>query len=260
MTNSKEETTFIENCRYLGLKYLGAEYPDIIQKANKSNIGFTGFIQEIVQNEANCKIERSIKYRIKESKLPQPYKLLHDFDFAFQPNLKKKLIMDLAGLDFIRQNESLLFIGEPGTGKSHLARSLGFIACQKRYKVLYTTCSDMLNDLNQGVYEKTLLRRLQKYVNPELLIIDEMGHDRLELEVTKEAHLLFKVIDQRYIQNKSLIFTTNVHEPDWADFLGDPISTKAILDRIFHHSIKVQIKGPSYRKHESEKLQQKYKL
>lgn len=260
MTNSKEEITFIKNCRYLGLKYLGAEYANIIQKANESNMGFTGFIQEIVQNETNCKIERSIKYRIKESKLPLPYKLLYDFDFAFQPHLKKKLIMDLATLDFIRQNESILFIGEPGTGKSHLARSLAFIACEKRYKVLYTTCSDMLNDLNRGVYEKTLLMRLQKYVTPELLIIDEMGHDRLELEVTKEAHLLFKVIDQRYNQNKSLIFTSNVQEPDWADFLGDPISTKAILDRIFHHSIKVQIKGPSYRKYESEKLQQKYKL
>jgi len=260
MTGNKEETMFIENCRYLGLKYLGAEYVDIIQKANKSNIGFTGFIQQIVQNETNYKIERSIKYRIKESKLPLPYKLLQDFDFPFQPNLKKKLIMDLAALGFIRQNESILFIGEPGTGKSHLARSIAFIACEKRYKVLYTTCSDMLNDLNRGVYEKTLLKRLQKYVNPELLIIDEMGHDRLELEVTKEAHLLFKVIDQRYNQNKSLIFTTNVCEPDWADFLGDPISTKAILDRIFHHSIKVQINGPSYREYESEKLQQKYKL
>lgn len=85
-----------------------------------------------------------------------------------------------------------------------------------------------------------------------------MGHDRLELEVTKEAHLLFKVINERYNKNKPLIFTTNVEEPDWAEYLGDPISTKAILDRIFHHSIKVEIKGPSYRKHEGEKLQQQY--
>ncbi len=117
----------------------------------------------------------------------------------------------------------------------------------------------MLNDLNTGMYEKTLLNRLQKYTRPQLLVIDEMGHDKLELQVTKEAHLLFKVIDARYKLNKSLIFTTNVEESDWAEFLGDPISTKAILDRIFHHSITVKINGPSYRKYESEKLQQKYK-
>jgi DNA replication protein DnaC len=255
-----EETAFIENCRWLGLKYLETQYETIIKKANETQIGFTRFLQEIIQNEASAKRERSIKYRIKESKLPMPYKLLHDFDFDFQIGVNKKLIMDLSTLDFIRQNESVLFIGEPGTGKSHLARSLGFIACKGRYKVFYTTCSDMLNDLNQGVYEKTMLKRLQKYQLPDLLIIDEMGHDRLELEITKEAHLLFKVIDQRYKQNKPLIFTTNVQEPDWADFLGDPISTKAILDRIFHHSIKIQINGPSYRKHESQKLQQKYNI
>ncbi|MDD4190350.1 MAG: ATP-binding protein [Mangrovibacterium sp.] len=85
-----------------------------------------------------------------------------------------------------------------------------------------------------------------------------MGHDRLELEVTKEAHLLFKVINERYNRDKSLIFTTNVEESDWADYLGDPISTAAILDRIFHHSIRVEVRGPSYRKYEGELLQQKY--
>lgn len=154
--------------------------------------------------------------------------------------------------------QTVLFIGNPGTGKSHLAQALGFAACQKRYKVLYTTCSDMLNDLNTGVYEKTLIKRLQKYMAPDLLIIDEMGHDRLELQVTKEAHLLFKVIDGRYKINKSLIFTSNVEEQDWEDYLGDPVSTKAILDRIFHHSVLVKSFGPSYRGYQSEKLQQNY--
>lgn len=258
--NEKKESIFIENCQYLGLKYLQAEYAQIIKIANESNIGFTTFIQQIIQNEAARKVERNIQYRIKESKLPQPHKMLADFDFAFQPGLKKKLIMDLATLDFIRQNQSLLLIGPPGTGKSHLARSLGLLACQQRYRVIYTTCADMLNDLNQGVYEKTLLKRLRRYVTPDLLIIDEMGHDRLELEVTKEAHLLFKVIDQRYNHSKSLIFTTNVEEADWAQYLGDPISTQAILDRIFHHSIKIHINGPSYRKHQGGKLQKQYEM
>jgi len=260
MSSTDKESLFVQNCRYLGLKYLEAEYASIIQKANKTDVGFSTFIQEIMQNEANAKKERSIRYRIEESKLPRPYKLLESFDFGFQPSLSKKLIVDLAALGFIRQNESILFIGATGTGKSHLAQSLAFTACQERYKVLYVTCSDMLNDLNQGVYEKTLVKRLQKYLVPDLLIIDEMGHDRLELAVTKEAHLLFKVVDGRYKLSKSLIFTTNVQEQDWADYLGDPITTMAILDRIFHHSIKVQIDGPSYRIHESQILQKKYDL
>jgi DNA replication protein DnaC len=255
---NKQAEKFIENCRYLGLKKLMLHYESIIDKANKSNMGFREFLEGVIQDEANDRRERSIKYRMQESRLPRPYKLIQDFDFTFQPKLKKKLIMDLALMDFIRRKESILFIGDCGTGKSHLARSLAMIACQNGFRVLYTTCADMLNDLNTGVYEKTLAKRILKYVNPELLVIDEMGHDRLELEVTREAHLLFKVIDERYKQSKSLIFTTNVEEQDWADYLGDPISTQAILDRIFHHSIIVEIKGPSFRKHEGQLLQEKY--
>jgi DNA replication protein DnaC len=255
---SDPKDIFIDNCRYLGLKRLAVQYESIIDKANKSNVGFYEFIAGVIQDEANARRERSITYRLKNSKLPQPYKLLQDFDFTFQPKLKKKLIMDLATMEFIRRKESVLFLGNCGVGKSHLARSLAMIACEKGYKVYYTTCADMLNDLNIGVYEKTLLKRMRKYVNPELLLIDEMGHDRLELEVTREAHLLFKVIDERYKQSKSLLFTTNVEETDWADYLGDPISTKAILDRVFHRSIKVEINGPSFRKHEGRLLQEKY--
>ena len=166
--------------------------------------------------------------------------------------------MDLSSMEFIERKESILFLGNNGVGKSHLAQSLALMACQKGHKTLYTTCSELIRDLNQGVYEKTLDKRIRKYINCELLLIDEMGHDRLELQVVKEAHLLFKVIDQRYKQNKSLIFTSNIQEEDWPEFLGDPISTSAILDRIFHHSVIVKIYGPSYRKYQSDLLQKKY--
>lgn len=256
--NNSNIVAFKENCKYLGLTRLATEHEAMTKQAHEHNLGFFEFICHIVETEAHAKKERSIRYRIEESRLPKPYKLLSDFDFSFQPTLKKKLIMDLATIDFIRRKESILFIGGCGTGKSHLARGLALIACEKRHQVLYTTCASMLNDLNMGVYEKTLNKRMRKYISPGLLLIDEMGHDRLELEVTKEAHLLFKVIDERYKQDKPIIFTTNIEETDWADYLGDPISTQAILDRIFHHSIKIEIKGPSYRKHESQLLQQKY--
>ncbi len=249
---------FTGNCRYLGLKLLAEEYQQMVDKAGKDTVGYYEFICDVVQAEASSKHQRRIEYLVKNSRLPQPLKMLADFDFDFQPKLDRKLVMDLALLGFIERNESILFLGRSGTGKSHLAQSLALMACQGGYKTYYTTCSELIKDLNAGVYEKTLDKRMRKYINPELLLIDEMGHDRLELQVTKEAHLLFKVIDQRYKDNRSLIFTSNINEPDWPEFLGDPISTSAILDRIFHHSVIVRINGPSYREHQGKLLQQKY--
>jgi DNA replication protein DnaC len=254
----KVQEQFTDNCRYLGLKLLADEYQQMVDRANENTPGYYEFIRDIVQAEAAVKGQRHIENLIKSSRLPYPLKMLADFDFDFQPRLNRKLIMDLASLGFIERNESILFIGDNGTGKSHLARSLALMACQGGYKTYYTTCSELICDLNAGVYEKTLDRRMRKYIKAELLLIDEMGHDRLELQVIKEAHLLFKVIDERYKDNKSLIFTTNIEEPDWSEFLGDPISTRAILDRIFHHSVIVKIKGPSYRKHQGELLQDEY--
>ena len=256
---SRQAEQFTGNCRYLGLKLLAEEYQQMVDRANEDSPGYYEFISNIIQVEASAKEQRRIEYLINNSRLPQPMKMLADFDFDFQSGLDRRLIMDLASLEFIQRNQSILFTSTMnGVGKSHIARSLALIACQRGYKTYYTTCSDLIVDLNTGVYEKTLEKRMRKYTNPDLLVIDEMGHDRLELQVVKEAHLLFKVIDHRYNDNKSLIFTTNVEEQDWAEFLGDPITTSAILDRIFHHSVIVRINGPSYRMYESELLQKQY--
>lgn len=255
-----EKNSFVENCQLLGLKKIACDYQQLIPKAGQENIGFYEFLAQVIEIEANAKRERRIAYRIQQSKLPQPLKLLADFDFSFQPGLSKRLVMDLATMNFIKAQESLLFIGDCGTGKSHLAQGLALIACQKGYRVLYTTCANLISDLNKGAYEKTLTKRLRKYAAPDLLVIDEMGHERLELEDTRDAHLLFKVINQRYTKNAPLIFTSNVEQQDWAEYLGDPISTRAILDRIAHHSIKIEIHGPSYREFQGRKLQQKYNI
>jgi DNA replication protein DnaC len=254
----KLQEEFTQSCHYLGMKHLAEQYRGMVEKAGKENPGYYEFIRDIVQAEAAAKRQRHVDYLVKKSKLPEPLKMLEGFDFDFQPKLDRRLVMDLATLDFMGQNASVLFVGYNGTGKSHLAQSLALKACRQEYRTYYTTLSGLITDLNAGVFENTLEKRIRKYINPELLVIDEMGHDRLELQVTKEAHLLFKVIDQRYKDNKSLIFTSNVEEEDWSEFLGDPVTTRAILDRIFHHSIIVKINGPSYRQYQGELLQKKY--
>ena len=256
--NKIDKASFVENCKFLGLNQIALHYEQKVSQAEKENISYLELLYQLIELETLSKTERSIAYRIEESKLPRPYKYLKDYDFEFQPTQNQRQIRALYSLDFLTLNQSVLFIGAAGTGKSHFAQSLGLVACQHRHKILYTSCSNMLTDLNKGVYEKTLTKRLQKYLFPQLLIIDEMGHERLELEVTKEAHLLFRVIDERYKLQKSLIFTTNIREPGWAEYLGDPITTKAILDRIFHRSIVVDTGDKSYRRMQGEKLQTQY--
>jgi DNA replication protein DnaC len=255
---ANQQDQFTQRCNYIGMKLLGEQYHSVVEKAGEDTPGYFEFIDDIVQAEAADKRRKHVENLIKKSKLPKPLKMLEDFDFDFQAKLNRPLILDLATLDFMKRNASVLLIGDNGTGKSHIAQSLALIACQKEYRTYYTTLSDLIRDLNVGVYEKTLEKRIRRYTNPQLLVIDEMGHDRLELQVVKEAHLLFKVIDQRYKESKPIIFTTNVEEEDWPEFLGDPTSTSALLDRIFHHSIVVKAYGPSYRKYQGELLQKQY--
>lgn len=254
----QQSVQFTDNCRYLKLQHLGGQYQQMLDKAHGETMGYFEFINEVVRAETAATRQRRVKNLIKNSHLPQPLKMIPGFDFDFQPNLDRRLVMDLATMEFMERNTSVLFLGSNGTGKSHLAQSLALLACQKEYRTYYTTLSYLIKDLNAGAYEKTLEKRLRKYINPELLVIDEMGHDRLEMEISKEAHLLFKVIDKRYNDNKPLIFTSNVEKELWPEFLGDPITTSAILDRIFHYSVIVEINGPSYREYQGKLLQEQY--
>ncbi len=180
MTKIKDKhQRFVNDCHNLGLKMLASDYREFIDKAGGQTKGYFDFISEIVHLEARGKQKRRVDYLMKNSRLPQPTKLIGDFDFDFQPTLNPKLIMELATMDFMEKADSILFVGSVGTGKSYLAQSLGAIACQNGYRVYYTTCSELISDLNAGVYEKTLEKRIKKYINPQLLVIDEMGHDRL---------------------------------------------------------------------------------
>jgi len=254
----RQSEQFTDNCRYLKLQHLGGQYQEMIEKAHEQTMGYFDFINEVVRAETAATRQRRVKNLIRNSHLPQPLKMIPEFDFDFQPDLDRRLVMDLATLEFMERNTSVLFMGTNGTGKSHLAQSLALLACQKEYRTYYTTLSNLLTDLNLGVFEKTLEKRMRKYINPELLVIDETGHDRLELKLVKEAHLLFKVINKRYNDDKPLIFTSNVEKELWPEFLGDPLTTSAILDRIFHHSVIVEINGPSYREYQGKLLQEQY--
>jgi len=223
-----------------------------LARAAAEGLAVSHVIERLFATEVSSLIERRIERRIKEARLPER-KLLADFDFAFQKGVDKSQIMELATLAFIARKQGLILAGSSGTGKSHIAKALLLLGCQKLHRCRYTTASAMLSDLMGSLPDDTLERKLKTYTTPEILCIDEVGFDRLEQESSRNASLFFKVIDGRYCK-ASTILTTNIGFRELGDYLGDPVITAALVDRMIHHSIIINIDGPSWRMYESEKL------
>lgn len=236
-----------------------------MQQALDSQLGWAAqnkappseLLERLLGIEAQALIDRRLERRINEAKLPDR-KLLTDFDFIFQTGVDKAQIMELAKLDFIRRKQSLIIAGNSGTGKSHIAKALLLIACSSLYRCRYTTATDMLTNLLAGRADNTLTNKLKNYLSPEVLLIDEVGFDRLEQQDARNASLFFKVTEGRYCKG-STILTSNIDFKELGDYLGDPVITTAIVDRMVHHAIIINIEGPSWRMHESKKLNAKTK-
>ena len=156
-------------------------------------------------------------------------------------------------MGFVSRRQGLILAGKSGTGKSHIAKALALEGCKHLYNVHYTTAANMLSTLYSSLADNSLDQKLKRYLNPELLVIDELGFDRLEQEDARNASLFFKVIDGRYTK-RSTILTTNIDFEHLGHYLGDPVVTTAIVDRMVHHSTVISINGPSWRLKESEKL------
>jgi len=228
------------------------ELDNQLAAALKDNCSPSVFLERLLALEADSLIERRIERRIVESKLPSR-KLLADFDFNFQTGIDKNQIMELATLSFVQRKQGLILAGSSGTGKSHIAQALLLEGCRRNYRCRYTTAAAMLNDLMSGLADQTLQQKLKHYIVPQILLVDELGFDRLEQESARNASLFFKVIDGRY-GKASTVVTTNIDFKDLGDYLGDPVITTAIVDRMVHHSVIISIDGPSYRLHESNKI------
>lgn len=209
----------------------------------------------LLEAQVQSQRERRVERRIRDSKIPER-KTLIEFDFDFQPDLDRNLIMELATMGFVARRQGVILAGSSGTGKSHIAKALALEGCKQGFRVRYTTAADMLARLFASLADDSLDKKLKQYINPELLIIDELGFDRLEREDARNAALFFKVIDGRYTK-RSTVLTTNIDFEQLGHYLGDPVVTTAIVDRMVHHSTVISIKGPSWRLKESKKLNQR---
>ncbi len=248
-----DSLTRIKNSlKILGLNEISRALDHELAQAAKSASSPTELLERLFTLEADARLQRRIERRIKQSKLPEK-KLLSDFDFTFQKGVDKAHIMELAKLDFVARKQGVIIAGSSGTGKSHIAKALLLLGCQKTYRCRYTTAAHMLSVLIASLADSSTDKKLKLYVSPDILLIDEVGFDRLEQKDPRNANLFFKVIDGRYCKGSTII-TSNIDFKELGDYLGDPVITTAIVDRMVHHSIILSIEGPSWRLHESKKL------
>jgi len=213
-----------------------------LQEAAGNSLTHAEFLELILQDELLVRKDRQIQRRIKAAVFRE-LKNLEDFDWQFNTSIKKKQIYDLASCRFIRECRDCLFLGPPGTGKSHLVQAIGYQAIKSgftvRYRSIFDTVRDFLHDEAFAGQDNVMA----KYLKPDLLIIDDMGIKQLP---KRSGEYLFEIIMRRY-ETKATIMTSNRPLEDWGKLLGDVPSATAILDRFLHHAEIITITGRSYR-------------
>ncbi|KPA09317.1 ATPase AAA, partial [Candidatus Magnetomorum sp. HK-1] len=213
-----------------------------IAYAKQNSISYTAFLELILEDENNNRKGNSYRKRYSKAKLTK-HKTIEDFDFSFQPSIDKKIINDCLTCNFIREKRNIIFIGNPGTGKTHLSIAIAIKALLKGFKVLFTSVSEMLQNLNAAKADNSYYQKVNSYLTPDLLILDELGFKKLP---GFSADDFFEIISKRY-ENSSIIITTNKSFEQWSDIFADSILASAILDRIVHYSEIIKINGQSYR-------------
>jgi len=217
------------------------------EEALKSNLSYMEFFELLINDEVLNRQNNSNIKRTNKARFPQ-HKTLEEYNFNYQPNINKRFIYNLATCEFVRKKENVAFIGPPGTGKTHLAISIGLKAVAQGYKVLFTTVNEMLEELYISRADNSFHQKLRYYTTPDLLILDELGLKKLNQNSVDD---FYEIISRRY-ENGSIIITSNKVFEEWARIFYDPVLATAILDRFIHHCHFVVIKGESYRMKQRE--------
>ena len=227
----------------LKLSRIAEIYREVLDRAARKNSSTLEVLSTLIAEEAIARSERALQRRIRQARLPKR-KTLEEYDFTFPKRMPKQKILRFFDCQFIEQHLCGIFIGPTGTGKSHLLTALGYTACEKGISVRYTRVVDMINLLTTAQINGTLEKALKAYVNPSLLLLDELGY----LPIDKRgADLMFQVVAARY-ESGSIVITTNRAFRDWGKIFDvDNTLATAMIDRLMHHGEAFVIRGESYR-------------
>jgi len=230
-------------CNYLKLGYLARHWPELLQHGVEKSHSPEQHLLHCLASEMRDKQTRAVARRIKQARFPVT-KTLDQFDWNWPKTIDQDQVRHLFGLSFMQKSGNVVFIGSVGLGKTHLATSLAYHACEQNRRVRFVNTMEMINHLEAASQRAQLATALKSYLNVDLLILDELGYLPIG---QRGADLLFQVISGRYEQGSTVI-TTNKAYKDWVKiFNNDGGLTSAVLDRLLHRSQTITIEGKSYR-------------
>jgi len=235
---------------YLGMGRAAECFALLAEQAKAEDWGYVGYLARVMAEQAAATTNRRLVARLRFARFPYR-RGIEDFDFGFQPSVDRKAIEDLASLRFIGEGRCVAFLGQPGCGKTHLAVALATRAVEAGYRGYFTTADEMVVALARARADGTWATRLRHFIAPTVLVIDDVG---LLPMARDAAGSFFHVVNSRYERGSPTLITTNRSLPAWGELFGDDVVASAILDRILHKAVVINIRGPSWRMREHQAL------
>ncbi|MGH8936913.1 MAG: IS21-like element helper ATPase IstB [Acidimicrobiia bacterium] len=237
---------------YLKMNRTREVFTTLADEARQKDWTHLEFLARLLAEETEATRTRRLQARLRFAHFPA-YRTIEEFDFEFQPSVDRKQIHELAEGAFIEEGRPVLFLGQPGCGKTHLACAIAIRAVEAGYRGYFTNADDMVGHLAAARADGTFTTKIRTYTGPSVLVIDDVGITPIPRE---GANLFYQVVNRRYEIGSSTIVTTNRGLPAWGDVFGDPVTAAAIADRLLHRAVVVNIRGPSWRLREHHALTQ----